>query len=219
MSDLSLEYKISPQVPADSAGAQVDSTKFNSVTDRRGDAKHSDELALMKRLSEGDETAMNLLIDCHGNALARLVGRLTAWSADHEDVFQEVLLHIWLKAGTFRGQGPLGGWLRRLAINRCHNHLRQQDSIKRKLATLFEKKIASKSMETRHVSVEKSGPMQTALAKLPANERTALVLYYLEEMSGDEVALELGIKLETLHVRLHRARKKLKGILESEFVG
>ncbi len=217
MSDISLEFRISPQVPADSAGANVDATKFNSVPDQSGDLDANDELALMKRLDEGDETAMNLLLEQHGNWMARLVGRLTAWSPDREDVFQEVLLHVWQKAGNFNGQGPLGGWLRRLTINRCHNHLRQQNSIKRKLTNFFEKSFASTKHETKPELGATSEPLQAALAILPINERTPLILYYLEEMTADEVALQLGIKPETLHVRLHRARKKLKSILESEF--
>ena len=53
-------------------------------------------------------------------------------------------------------------------------------------------------------------------ALLPKVDRTALVLFYLEEMSGEEVAAHLGIKTKSLHVRLHRARKKLKSILENE---
>jgi RNA polymerase sigma-70 factor (ECF subfamily) len=215
MSDFSLEYRISPRVPHKSSGAHVDATKFNSMPDQSGDADRLDELALMKRLGEGDETAMTRLIELHGTALARLVGRLTAWSADHEDVFQEVLLHIWQKATSFRGQGPLGGWLRRLTINRCHNHLRQENSIRRKLAKFFDDSSAAKVIETKPQPVTTWEPLKAALAKLPFKERTALVLYYLEEMSADEVAFELGIKPETLHVRLHRARKKLKNILET----
>ena len=58
--------------------------------------------------------------------------------------------------------------------------------------------------------------MEIALAKLSPSDRLLLVLYYLEEMSGDEVASSMGVKLETLHVRLHRARQKLKTILTSE---
>lgn len=216
MSDLSIKLKISPSAPANLAGARVDSTNFNVMANQQSQPARADELALMKRLGNGDEAAMKKLIEKHGNMLAQLVGRLTAWSIDHEDVFQEVLLNIWQKAGKFRGQGPLGGWLRRLAINQCHNQLRQKNSFKRMLTSFFETSLRSRMNEATPRSCVSNEPLQTALAKLPINERTAVVLYYLEDMTGEEVALELGIKPETLHVRLHRARKKLRVFLENE---
>jgi RNA polymerase sigma-70 factor (ECF subfamily) len=156
---------------------------------------------------------MRELIGRHGEMLARLVGRLTAWSADHEDVFQELLLKIWQKAGSYRGAGSLEGWLRRMAVNLCHNHLRRQNSIRQMLTRFVDFQRNDQQVES---SAEPSSRLQKALRKLNGNDRTVLVLYYLEEMSGEEVADALGIKTESVHVRLHRARQKLKSILSTK---
>ena len=85
----------------------------------------------MVRLKTGDQAAMCELLDRHGDMLARLVGRLTAWHVDREDILQDVLLSVWQKSGSFRGNGSLEGWLKRIAVNQCRNHFRAANSIKR----------------------------------------------------------------------------------------
>jgi RNA polymerase sigma-70 factor (ECF subfamily) len=55
--------------------------------------------------------------------------------------------------------------------------------------------------------------LQVGLQRLSQADRTVLVLFYLEENSGEEISRMLKIKQETLHTRLHRARQKLKLVL------
>jgi RNA polymerase sigma-70 factor (ECF subfamily) len=212
MSDISVKIERSPEDPPDRARMDVDATHREPAVGKR-EKGQSPESHLMQRLAGGDEAAMLDLLELHGEMLARLVGRLTAWEADHEDVFQEVLLKIWQKASSYRGMGSLEGWLRRLAINRCYNHQRRKKSLRSMLAKFVELRPNVHSREGSH---EPSSAMRDALRQLSANDRAVLVLYYLEEMSGEEVASSLGIKAKSLHVRLHRARKKLKAILSAE---
>lgn len=173
------------------------------------------ELELMQRLAAGQESAMHQLLEQHGDMLSRLIGRLTAWSDDRDDVLQEVLLSIWKKAKAYRGKGALEGWLRKLATNQCYNHLRRQKSLQNLLVVFFDSKKNSENelySQTQKTN-EPSTAMQEALKQLSVNERSVIVLFYLEEMTGDEVAETLGIKIDAVHVRLHRARKKLKSLL------
>lgn len=189
---------------------------------KAGAAGDSKDQRLMKRLADGDQNAMRELLDRHGAAIARLVGRLTGWHEDREDILQEVLLNVWRKAGSYRGDGSLEGWLKRMAINRCRNHFRTSNSIKRliekfALATATQQLQESKHTVYRHQpdsEMEQGSELRSALGRLSQPDRTALVLFYLEEMSGAQVAKSLGIRPETLHVRLHRARKKLKKLIE-----
>ncbi len=175
-----------------------------------------DERQLMQRLRAGDESALQELIHRHGETLARLIGRLTAWHADRDDILQEVLLAVWERSGSFRGDGSLEGWLKRLAINRCRNHFRAASSLKRTIERFVllapPKQIVKRDPHHEQDNTE----LRRALEKLSQADRTALVLFYLEELPGDEVATLLKIKPETLHVRLHRARKKLKRLIEEQ---
>ena len=91
------------------------SVNLNAATSTAGRAESSpmatDDGQLMVRLRQGDQAAMCELLNRHGEMLARLVGRLTAWHADREDILQEVLLSIWQKSGSYRGEGSLEGWI------------------------------------------------------------------------------------------------------------
>jgi RNA polymerase sigma-70 factor (ECF subfamily) len=169
-------------------------------------------------MQAGDEDGMRQLIEIHGDMLFRLVGRLMGWHADHEDVFQEVLVAIWSRSKTFRGDGSLEGWLKRLAVNRCRNHFRAVGAVKRLIQRFANIRLATVDHnETKDVANdETSDNLRAFIQKLSQADRNVLVLFYLEEMSGDEVAEVLDIKPATLHVRLHRARKNLKLQIESD---
>ena len=174
----------------------------------------NEEKELTLRLQRGDDTAMCELIERYGEVLGQLVGRLTGWHADREDILQDVLLAIWNQAGSYRGEGSLEGWLKRIAVNRCRNHFRATQSIKR----LIERFTLLRQPSERQSTNENDGQdekLTSSLQKLSQADRTVLVLFYLEEMPGEEVAETLNIKLETLHVRLHRARSRLKKLIEA----
>lgn len=178
-------------------------------------ASFFDEIGVeaMRLIADGDPQGMQALLTIHGPMLARLIGRLTAWHADMDDVMQEVLLQVWNKAGSYRGHGSLEGWLKRIAVNRCRNHFRALATWQRKL-----EKLALLGHVDHYIDPPThidgiDDELKQALAKLTPDERTAVVLFYLEQLSGEEVAQLTDSKPETVHVRLHRARTKLKKLL------
>ena len=183
------------------------------MSSSKGDL-HPDEIALMDRLRHGDETAMHELIEHYGPSLQRLVRRLSAWSVDGDDILQEVFLIAWRRASSFRGTGSLEGWLRRLAVNRCRNHRRAQ--------VAFEKLLGRVAMTggDRHSKLGRNNELEDevalAMAKLSADDRGVLVLYYMENLSGQEIAETIGIRMDAVHVRLSRARGRLRKLLASE---
>ncbi|MEL7496815.1 MAG: RNA polymerase sigma factor [Planctomycetota bacterium] len=175
------------------------------------------ELALMQRIANGDESALQMLVEEHAQSLATFIGRLMAWHADCDDIFQEVLLTVWQKSDRYKGVGSLEGWLKRIAVNRCRNHFRTINVIQRKLEQLaarlttgYSETTQTYGSQSENQSEPENEALRMALAKLHADDRTAVVLFYLEEWPGQEVADSLGIRAETLHVRLHRIKKKLK---------
>ncbi len=128
----------------------------------------------------------------------------------------DVLLSVWKQASTFSGKGSLEGWLKRIAVNRCRNHFRATQSLKR-LIERFTLSLQRSGQQTdANQNGQQNDKLTNCLQKLTQSDRTVLVLFYLEEMPGDEVAKTLNIKLETLHVRLHRARNRLKKLLETQ---
>lgn len=196
----------------------VDLNAVSNSADPADSRSESADKQLMLRLKNGDSSAMNELVECHGEMLARLIGRLTGWHADRDDILQEALVKVWQQAGSYRGEGSLEGWLKRIAVNRCKNHFRSNSAFTRMIER-FKLLISPNATPTLDSNIEQddsSSGLQQALQQLSPTDRTVIVLFYLEELPSEEIASLLNIKLETFHVRLHRARHKLKQIIESQ---
>ena len=173
------------------------------------------ELSLIRRVANGDEQAFVQLIAMHGDEVARLIGRLTGWHVDSDDIFQDVLLVVWQRADRYKGEGSLIGWMKRIAVNRCRNHFRRLGGIQRKLRN-FAELILIGSKQSYESSFDEDGldsELNKAMQKLNQTDRSLLILFYIEEWEGADIAKQLGIRHSTLHVRLHRARKKLEKFL------
>ena len=176
---------------------------------------------LMKRIASGESAAMEELVERFAPLLSLLIDRLTAWSADRDDILQETLLTAWNRAASYRGDGPLEGWLRKLAINqtrRRHRARRAFTALLDRFALLKRQESATASNDLASSTGEDHHPktLRKALAKLNSSDRTVLVLFYFENMPGSEIATILNISTETLHVRLHRARQRLRQLIEKE---
>jgi RNA polymerase sigma factor (sigma-70 family) len=139
-----------------------------------------------------------------------------AWSTDVDDVLQDVLVRAWQRIETFREEGTLEDWLVSLAFHRCRDY---QRSMRRKLDHWF--RYADQSsrqllQETPLEGVESVREtsawqqIQHAMHQLAASDRELLVMIYLEHWSHQQLADHLHISVDVLHVRLHRARNRLK---------
>lgn len=153
--------------------------------------------------------------------LARLVG-----FAEAEDLVQEVFLKISRSLDSFRGESAVSTWVYRIATNAAMDRVRAP-SYKTKVASasLDEPGEAgesgalttdrSSSAEDQAIRSQMSGCVQDLVAQLPQSYRTALVLSETEGMKNIEIAEILGVSLDTVKIRLHRARTRLKELLES----
>ena len=183
---------------------------------------HLAERRLMEAIESGDQNALKQLVHQFGNKLALFIGRLMVWHDDCDDIFQNVLLIAWQRAGQYNGEGPLEAWLKRIAINQCRNHFRAINVIRRKLHQVGQRLIGETTNSTSTYSIAEHGAqvkdegLASALNQLSQQDRMAVVLFYLEGYSGKEVAEQLGIKTDALHVRLHRIKKRLKHSMESQ---
>lgn len=174
------------------------------------------EASLIERLQRRDPSAIQDLIDLHGDAIRKLVGRLMAFDPEMEDVIQNTLVQVWRNIGSFRSQSSLKTWITRIAIMQCRN---QQRSVRRWMSRLHDrwKLDATKSSESQFAK-PRDDPrwelIQAAMQQLPYRDREILVLVYLEGNSVQELAGTMNEKTNTLEVRLHRAKKLLKQTIE-----
>jgi RNA polymerase sigma-70 factor (ECF subfamily) len=169
----------------------------------------SDERDLALRLARGEPAALECLIERYALRVTQLARRLLTWSDGADDVTQEVFLTVMQKARMFRGEAQFWTYLAAITVNRTRSLLRR-----RWLGQRVLRAIASGRASAGEVAVGErdatAEAVRAAVAGLPSGYREVIVLRYLEELSIVEVADVLGLRPNTVEVRLSRARKLLE---------
>jgi RNA polymerase sigma factor (sigma-70 family) len=164
----------------------------------------------------GKEAQFASAVEQHRDALYRVCCAYVRDEADRQDIYQEVLIHIWNSLDAFRGQSALGTWMYRIAVNTCLGWLRRE---KRRYSLL------ERAREEQHPAVSGGGPdiptaaedsiqqFYACLAHLAPVDRL-LVSLYLEEMPSAEIGAVLGISEGNVRVKLHRIKNQLREMLQ-----
>ncbi len=174
----------------------------------------SEVISLIKQAKEGDREAFEDLMRAYSGFVYSLAFRMLGRRADAEDVFQETFFRAWSHLGSFRSGGNFTHWIKRIATNLC---IDRQKARKRQHAYENDQVEQVGSWEGEEPYGEEQEQVNQLLAQLPVNHRAAVVLFYLEERSVEEVARTLKQKPATVKVWLFRARQKMKAVLEAGY--
>ena len=179
-----------------------------------GRVEISEVISLIKQATEGDRGAFEDLMRSYSGFVYSLAFRMLGRRADAEDVFQETFLRAWSHLNSFRSGGNFTHWIKRIATNLCIDRLKA-----RKRQHAFENDQVEEvgSWEGEQQYGDEQEQVNQLLAQLPVNHRAAVVLFYLEDQSVEEVALTLKQKPATVKVWLFRARQKMKAVLEAGY--
>lgn len=154
------------------------------------------------------ETFLSGAMQTFGDAVLRLAVCRLHNRADAEDVFQDVFLRLLRDGTAFDDDEHLKAWLLRVTLHRCSD-LRRSAWFRR---TAPLDAVA----EMPAFAQDEQKQLWLAVAKLPEDQRTAVHLHYAEGYSTEEIAALTGCRAATVRTRLHRARTKLKGLLEED---
>jgi RNA polymerase sigma-70 factor (ECF subfamily) len=150
--------------------------------------------------------------------LARLVGEEEA-----EDVAQEVFVKVHAALGGFRGESSMSTWIYRIATNAGMDHIRSRSSRQHlnvepdhDIDDLEALQDGTPPADTFLIRKDMNECIQAIVKSLPDNYRTVLVLSDLEGLTNAEIGEVIGLSLDTVKIRLHRARARLKKELESQ---
>ena len=177
--------------------------------------QNSTELTWMHNIAQGDSVALTQLIQTYQNDIRTLIGRLTAWGSDVDDLTQEVFIKAWKNARHFRESTSLRNWLYTITVNHCRNHQRSLRRWWRTLHQFMEQKYheQSPSRSALEHHDESWRELQLGLLQLTVKDRELLVLTYMEQRSSTEIARILSITENNYYVRLHRAKQRLAEVL------
>jgi RNA polymerase sigma-70 factor (ECF subfamily) len=145
----------------------------------------------------------------------RLAYRLSGNRADAEDLTQETFVRVFKSLAEYT-PGTFEGWLHRITTNLFLDMVRRRQRIRfDALPDDAGDRLASNSAgpEQAYAEMHLDPEIQRALDALPADFRAAVVLCDLEELSYEEIAATLGIKVGTVRSRIHRGRVLLREAL------
>ncbi len=184
--------------------------------------------ALVARLRAGDAAAYETLVRQYGGRMLSTARRFVGSEDEARDVLQEAFIAVFKSIEGFNGTARLSTWLHRIVVNAALMKLRtrrrrREEPIDGLLPSFDEDgrwASAPTTWETPADALleqrETRSLVRAAIDRLPASYRTVLMLRDIEELDTDEAALALGITLNAVKVRLHRARQALKTLLERE---
>lgn len=148
--------------------------------------------------------------------LTRLVG-----AADAEDLTQSVMLKVSEGLPAFRGDSSISTWIYRIATNAAMDRLRRRTVEPQGEPDLesdeTEAAPGAQAPSAEEVAIrdEMNACLREFIERLPENYRAVMVLSELEGFRNEEIAAVLGVTLDTVKIRLHRARGKLRRELDA----
>ena len=173
---------------------------------------------LLEALRRRAPDAPERLVATYGDRAYRLAVGITGSAPDAEEVVQDALWSVIRKIDSFRGDSAFGSWLYRIVANAAYEKLRgrasrrAEVSLEDVLPAFHEDGRAvpiadwSSSLDDPSRSIELRLVLTAAIAELPPDYRTALLLHDVEGLGNAEVAEALGLTLANVKSRVHRAR-------------
>jgi len=173
-----------------------------------------DESELIDLARRGDSDAFGELVWRYRDTVYTLAVRLVGPDLA-PDVTQEALIRAWRAMPRFRGDAALGTWLHRITVNTAWTLRRR--AARHETQQLDEAIVdPSDGPERAGELAETRAELGSAINQLTPGQRVVLVLRDVYGWSHAEVGRELGITQTTAKVRLHRARKRLRALLDGE---
>lgn len=172
---------------------------------------------VIERCRNGDERAWGRLVEATYRDVYTLCLRILGDPHDAAEATQDAYLKAWRGLSGFRGDALFETWLYRVASNSAlskHRSRRRRQSHETGAQDeVLTELPASGSVEATAGARIEVQALEAALAKLPEQHRTAVVLRDVYGMNIEEIAAQLGISETAAKVRVHRARKKLKELI------
>ncbi len=178
---------------------------------------------MLARCQQGDRSAFTWLLEQYGQRVYWFYVRLSGSTQEAEDLLQDLFVRLIEKIERYKHDGRFESWLFRVAANLARDHAR-----KRSRMTVFQSSgeddfdfedtlIAETGDPVETViGSEMADKLQVALKKLSQNEREMVIMRHYGQLSFKEIAEHFNVPLGTALAKVHRALKKLRGMIEDE---
>jgi RNA polymerase sigma-70 factor (ECF subfamily) len=191
---------------------------------REGKAGDPEDGVLVQRALRGDHGAFEILILRYQRLVFRIVGGFLRSPEDVEDVAQEAFLHAFEGLPGFRTGAAFGPWIARIATRVSYDRLRQKQRVRE---VAWEDISPAEQRAARDVAagadpVHRGAVrdlLERAMASLAPKDRQVLILADGLGFRAAEVAGAVGCSSLAARIRLHRARRAIRKVIEGLLVG
>jgi RNA polymerase sigma-70 factor, ECF subfamily len=179
------------------------------------DERRAEEAALLLRIREKDERAIEALYARYSGPLYSLAYQVTGADRFAQEVVQEVFVAVWKDAGRFDpSRGALSSWLFALARHKAIDLVRKEANVRKHTADVdLEFREADDDVDQEAWLRLRRDAVRAAITQLPEAQRVALELAFFAGLTHVEVAEKLDIPLGTAKTRIRTALLKLRDIL------
>jgi RNA polymerase sigma-70 factor (ECF subfamily) len=171
------------------------------------------DIALIERVLRKDPLAYRMLVERHKDYAFTIAYRILAIREDAEEAAQDAFIRAFNGLSSFNRDAKFTTWFYRIVVNAALT-VQQKKKVAtedidntRQLRGGMESQDSYKKQEQRHY-------IEMALKQLPPDDVTMITLFYLKELSLEEIAETVGIETNTIKVKLHRARKRLAYVMQ-----
>jgi RNA polymerase sigma-70 factor (ECF subfamily) len=185
-------------------------------------AERDPDADLMLRVKRGDSAAFEELVDKYKQPVMNLCYRTLRDQSEAEDLAQNVFVQVFKSADRYRVEAKFTTWLFTIARNLCLNEIRRRSRHPADSLDAAENPeddtFSSRQFEDRKntsapdllLRDELTHKVEEALASLPENQRTAILLFKEKDMSYEEISKILECSLSATKSLIHRGRETLK---------
>lgn len=183
-----------------------------------GNMRTQDELYI-KRIQNGETECFSHIVEHYSKPVFLLICRIARNQEDAEELTQDVFLKVFRTLKNFQGNSLFSTWLYRIAYNTAISYTRkkkqeflyiEEQTINnipdREVDEAFENNITEKHLQALHQAIDQLSP----------DERGIITLFYMEEKTIEAIAEVTGLSNSNIKVKLHRIRKKLYLMLNSD---
>ena len=171
------------------------------------------DVELLSQLSKDNEAAMKVIFDRYYPFVSFAIYRLVPDSGVAEDIAQEVFMEIWKRRHSLQISTSFKAYLRRSAVNRSLNFLRDKKHRYHVEITDAQYELQTPENPTLEIN-ELQQHIDKAIRELPERCRRAFTLSRYEEMSYQEIANDMNISIKTVENQIVKALKLLRDALK-----
>ncbi len=185
------------------------------VDDSKADKEDLELLAAVRAARDGDLRAFEQLVSQHQKRILADCRYLTRDENNAEDLAQEVFVKAFFGIRNVEGRSSFRHWLQKIKVHHCLNHLKRRDgkdafSIDEESAETIPQLHVPPAVDENLAAQARREQIGEILRSLPDTLRIPLVMCDMDELSYDEIASSLGIRLSAVKMRVKRAREQFR---------